>query len=237
MIAVFGIVATGYGTFSLIYNYNHGKGLSGYGLLLLILGILALGTILALYVISYITKRKHKNETFQSKDGTKEETKESNLIEEPRKAETTEKKEELKSAKKVDYTSRPESRRASSYSYSYSTVYIKQVGYGPILRVEGSRIIDMRTNTYYRIEGNMVIQDGYGPVFEIRDNQIKDAFGSYLYEISGSNINKVFGGFYASVGGNYITLYDLSVKYEMTDSISKKQLLAISALLFGRYWY
>ena len=123
----------------------------------------------------------------------------------------------------------------SSPSYSYSTVYVKQVGYGPLLRVEGERIIDMRTNTYYRLENNMVMQEGYGPVFEIRGNQIKDAFGGYLYEISGSNINKVFGGFYASISGNYITLYDLSIKYEMTDSLSKRQLLAVAALLFGKY--
>ena len=79
------------------------------------------------------------------------------------------------------------------------------------------------------------MQEGYGPMFEIRGNQIKDAFGGYLYEISGSNINKVFGGFYASISGNYITLYDSSIKYEMTDSLSKKQTLAVAALLFGKY--
>lgn len=123
----------------------------------------------------------------------------------------------------------------SSSSYSYSTVYVKQVGYGPALRVEGDRIIDMRTNTYYRLENNVVMQDGYGPVFEIRGNQIRDVFGGYLYEISSSNINKTFGGFYASISGNYITLYDSSIKYEMTDSLSKRQMLAIVALLFGKY--
>lgn len=73
-----------------------------------------------------------------------------------------------------------------------------------------------------------------GKELEIKDFS-KEAFGNYLYEISGSNINKVFSGFYASAGRNYIILYDLSVKYEITDNISKKQLLAISALLFGRY--
>ena len=124
---------------------------------------------------------------------------------------------------------------SSSSSYSVSTVYVKQVGYGPLLRVEGNRILDMRSNTYYRIEDNMVMQEGYGPVFEIRGNQIKNAFGSFLYELSGSNINKVFGGFYASISGNYITLYDLSIKYEMTDSLSKSQILAVAALLFGKY--
>lgn len=48
-------------------------------------------------------------------------------------------------------------------------------------------------------------------------------------------IGTVFGGFYASISGNYITVHDLSVKYEMTDRLSKTQLLAVSALLFGKY--
>ena len=93
----------------------------------------------------------------------------------------------------------------------------------------------MRTNTYYRIEGNVVNQEGCGIRYEIRGNQIRDAFGGYLYELSGSNINKVYGGFYASISGNYITLFDLSQKYEMTDSLSKKQILVAAALLFGAY--
>ena len=135
----------------------------------------------------------------------------------------------------MEYTSRPKNTYRSSPSYSYSTVYVKQVGYGPLLRVEGNRILDMRTSAYYRIEGGLVKQEGYGPVFEIRGNQIKNAFGGYLYELSGSNINKVYGGFYASISGNYITLYDLSIKYEMTDSLSRNQILAVAALLFGNY--
>ena len=93
----------------------------------------------------------------------------------------------------------------------------------------------MRTSTYYRIENNNVMQEGYGICYEIRGNQIRDAFGGYLYELSGSNINKVFGGYYASISGNYITLYDLSTKFETTDSLSKKQVLAVAALLFGNY--
>ena len=136
---------------------------------------------------------------------------------------------------KENYSQRTNTSYKSSPIYSCSTVYVKQVGYGPLLRVEGDRIIDMRSNTYYRLENNMLMQDGYGPVFEIRGNQIKNAFGGYLYEISGSNINKTFGGFYASISGNYITLFDLSIKYEMTNQLSKKQLLAVVALLFGKY--
>ena len=93
----------------------------------------------------------------------------------------------------------------------------------------------MRNNTYDHIENNLVYQDGYGVIYEISGNRIRDAFGGYFYEISGSNINKVFGGFYASISGNYITLFDLSKKYEMTDSLSKKQLLVVAMLLFGKY--
>ena len=91
----------------------------------------------------------------------------------------------------------------------------------------------MRSNTYYRIQGNTVNQDGGGPVFEISGNSIRSAFGGYLYEISGNNINKIFGGFYASISGNYITLFDSSEKYEITDRLNQKQLLAITALLFA----
>ena len=73
---------------------------------------------------------------------------------------------------------------------------------------------------------------GSGPVFEISGNRIREAFGGYLFEISGSSINKTCGGFYASISGNYIQTYDLSEKYEMTDSFNRLQLLAIVALLF-----
>ena len=140
-----------------------------------------------------------------------------------------------KEMEKEKFVQRIQKPSPSFSSSSVSTVYVKQVGYGPLLRVEGNRILDMRSNTYYRIENNIVNQEGYGPVFEIRGNQIKNAFGGYLYELSGSNINKVFGGFYASISGNYITLYDLSIKYETTDSLSKSQILAVAALLFGKY--
>ena len=90
----------------------------------------------------------------------------------------------------------------------------------------------MHSNAYYRIQGNIVYQDGSGVVYEINGKRIRSAFGSYLFEISGSNINKIFGGFYASISGGYITVHDLSEKYEMTDSFSASQLLVIAALLF-----
>lgn len=226
-ITVFGIVGTIYGAYLLAYHFNHGKGLFAPALALLIFGVLALAVSAIMHISNYLASKKKKDEPLPMKEEKVEE------VETP--------KEEIKpipcskpvskTKDKAEYSS----RSSYSSSYSYSTVYVKQVGYGPLLRIEGNRIIDMRTNTYYRIEDNLVKQEGYGPLFEIRGNQIKDAFGSYLYEISGSNINKVFGGFYASISGNYITLFDLSIKYEMTDSLSKRQLLAVAALLFGRY--
>ena len=231
MIAVFGITGTVYGAYLLIYHFNHGKGLNIPSLILLILGSIALITFLVLYIISIIQRKKMKKVIASIEQNDIQEEVVDTPIEEKESISVvnTEPKE------KKEYVPSSNNEYRSSSSYSVSTVYVKQVGYGPVLRIEGTRVIDMRTNTYYRIENNMVMQDGYGPIFEIRGNQIKDAFGGYLYELSGNNINKVFGGFYASISGNYITLYDLSIKYETTDSLSRRQILVVAALLFGKY--
>ena len=230
LIMVLGIVGTAYGIHLLIYHFNKGNGLNVLALLLLILGIVCLVFTILLLGSIYLAQKKKKNEEI--------------VIDQPveEKVEVVEPKKEEKPAPKVDkknvetpYVPR-EKRTYSSSSNSYvSTCYVKQVGYGPLLRVEGNRILDMRNNTYYRIENNIVNQDGYGIRYEINGSQIRDAFGGYLYEISGSNINKVFGGFYASISGNYITLFDSSRKYEMTESLSKKQLLVVAVLLFSNY--
>ena len=111
---------------------------------------------------------------------------------------------------------------------------MKKVGYGPILEIRGNRIKDMRTLTYYRIEGEHIYEEGGGIRYSIYGNQIKDTFGGYMYELSGSNINKVFGGFYASISGSYITKYDNSEKYEVTCSLNKSQTLLIAILVFGK---
>ena len=228
MIAVFGIFGTAYGTHLVVYHYKNGNGLNVPSLMLLIFGGLALVFSVALYISVLIQNKKKESQVYPTE--SIEEKKEESAKEETKpvvKAKPVEKRE-------YEYTPR-EKASYSSYSSYASTIYVKQVGYGPILRIESNRILDMRTNAYYRIENNMVKQEGSGPLFEIRGNQIKNTFGGYLYEISGSNINKVYGGFYASISGNYITLYDLSIKYEMTDSLSRNQLLAVSALLFGKY--
>ena len=237
-IGVFGIVGTVYGLYSLVYNLNHGKGLSILALLLFIFGLISLILYLLINISKRLAAKKRieepvvKEEIIEDKvDTTKIEEKptEVQALEEPKeKEEVEEEHEEIPRG----YGARSDTSY-EPYRESYaSTSYVKEVGYGPLLRVSGSMILDMRSNTYYRIEGNNVYQDGYGIRFEIRGNQIRDVFGSYLYEISGSNINKVFGGFYASISGNYITLYDSSRKFEMTDSLSKKQILVAIALLF-----
>ena len=110
---------------------------------------------------------------------------------------------------------------------------MKKVGYGPVLRVTGSEILDMRTNTYYRIEGNRVNQCGYGPMFEISGSRIRAAFGGYLFEISGDNVSRTFGGYYASFSGAFLKTHDLSEQYEISGSLSLRQRLVVVALLFG----
>ncbi len=230
-IGVVGIIGTAYGSYLLIYHYNHGKGLFVPGLLLLIIGLVSLAFFITFSISVYISKKKNKKDPEPIEVKKEEPSSEA----ENEKKEVVETKQVTREYKSTPNASRTSVRYESGSSYSSSTIYIKQVGYGPILRINGNRILDMRNNTYYRIEDNIVNQEGYGIRYEIRGNQIRDAFDGYLYELSGDNINKVFGGFYASISGNYINLYDLSAKYETTDSLSKKQILVFAALAFGKY--
>ena len=239
-IAAFGFVAVAYGTYSLVSHLKNDDGIFLPGLLMLIAGALALLTLLVLILIDAFKRIRNKEliETPINEDSYEEaikveEEEEKHISENPINIDED-------GIENVDEYEEEEftpsyTRSYSSSSYSYSTIYVKEIGYGPVLRIDGSRILDMRNNVYYHIENNIVIQDGYGPAFEIRGNQIKDVYGSYLFEISGNNINKVFGGFYASISGNYITLFDSSRKYETTESLSRNQILIVAALLFGRY--
>ena len=226
---VFGIFGTIYGAYLLVYHLNAGNGLNVVALILLIAGVISLVFSIALLTSRYLAIRKRINITapIEEKNEVIEEKKDVK----PSKEEV---KEQAEPIKRTQYVQRSNPIR-SSYSSSSYTTYVKLVGHGPVLRVEGNRILDMRNNAYYRIQDNMVYMEGSGPIYEIRGNQIKNAFGGYLYELSGNNINKTFGGFYASISGSYITLFDLSQKYELTDSLSKNQTLAVIALLFGKY--
>ena len=227
------IVCIAYGGGTLIYHFSKGNGLSVHALILLIIGVVCLVIFLVLYIVSLIQKKTQASEQPEPAPEIVEDVNnEEPVEEEPQEVNSQDDDVDYASIEHVNPTNI--SHRPSS-SNGGRTIYVKKVGYGPVLRFEGDRILDMRSNTYYHIQGNMVNQDGGGPAFEISGSKIRSAFGGYLYEISGSNINKVFGGFYASISGNYITLFDASVKLETTGSLNQKQLLVVAALLFGTY--
>ena len=233
MYIVLAFVLTFYGGFMIIYNLNHDKAPSILSIVFFCFGVVLFIIYLVLLIITLVRKKKapvtvvseiKKEEVEEFKPEVKEEVKKE---ESTPKVEKAAPRSDVVYERKTSYTSRSSSCGGSAY--------IKKVGYGPVIRVNESQILDMRTNTYYRLQGNIVHQEGSGPVYEISGNRIRSAFGGYLYEISGSSINKVYGGYYASLSGGYITLVDLSEKYEITDSLSTKQILAVVALLFGEY--
>lgn len=245
---VLALVLTIYGAYSVIYNVTHQKDIALLGLIFLMVGSILLIIYLVLFVISFIQRKNNKAVEEEIIDAPviekveekpTEEPKREEIKEEPKVVEEEVEEETEIEEDEVDYSDEVD------YVYEYEpvpprrtydrTVYVSKSGYGVVLRVTGSEILDMRTNTYYVIEGNMVKKNGYGPVYEISGNRIRSAFGSYLYEISGSNVNKVFGGFYASISGNSIQVHDLSARYEMSSSLSLNQQLAVVALLFGTY--
>lgn len=220
-----------YGIYSLLYSAVHDEDMPILGLVFLIAGVVLSIVYITLLVISYIQKNK---KPVVVENVVVEEKVEEPVVE----AKVEEKPVTEKEVGHVDtyipkgYVNRSRYDRDDDYG---STIYVKLVGYGPVLRVTGSEVLDMRSNTYYRIQGNMINKDGSGPAFEISGNKIRVAFSSYLYEISGDNVNKVFGGYYASFNGAYLQTYDLSQKYEITGSLNIKQKLAVVALLFGTY--
>ena len=228
MFLVAAIVLTTYGGYSIIYNAAHNKSISILAIIFLSVGGVMLITFLVLFTISYFQVKKRKELEEPSKE-VAEQIAEEIKVEEPK---------EEKPVNRPTYSSRNDyeyTPSRSRYDSDYSTVYVKRVGYGPVLRVEGSRILDMRSNTYYSIEGKILNENGRGPVYELSGDKVRIYSGRYLYELSGNNVNKVFGGFYASFSGNYLQTFDLKEKYEIDGSINKSQKLAVIALLFGEY--
>lgn len=229
---VLSLVLTIYGAYSLIYNSVHGKEAPLLAVIFVIAGGILLVLFLILNIVSYFQNKK--------KVVTSNDVKVEEKVEEAVQEVTTEDK---PVSEKKPETPRNSSRGEVTYTRSRSSTrdfdggsgYVKLVGYGPVLRVNDAEILDMRSNTYYRIEGNLVKQSGCGPVYEISGNKIKLAFGGYLYEISGGNVNKIYGGFYASMSGGYLQTHDLKEKYEIPTDLNLKQKLAIVALLFGTY--
>ena len=235
---VIAIVLTMYGGFSVFYSAAHHKDIPDYGVILLIVGGAMFVVFFILFIIS-LFQRKKEPKNPKVVEAQTEET----IIEEI--SDVEELKEELESEEEVESEVEiiPVTKSLRDDDDDFEPVvrprrfggsaYIKQVGYGPVLRVENENILDMRSNTYYRIEGNMVKRSGGGPVYEISGNRIKEAFGSYLYEISGSNINKTYGGYFASISDSYIQTVDLSERYEISGELNLSQKLAVVALLFG----
>ena len=240
---VLGLVLTIYGGYSLIYNYVNDKDIPGLGIAFLIVGVALLLLYFVLFAISWFQKKRIVSDQEEPVDEPLVEEASTEEVEKPIEEETAEKK--VTEDSKDDYDSSYEKytpreriayqRNRSIYDSDGGSGYVKKVGYGSVLRIENNRILDMRTNTYYSIEGNIVSELGSGPVFEISGNRIKSAFGGCLYEISGNNVNKVYGGFYASFSGNYLQTNDLECVYEISCNLSSKQRLAVVALLFGCY--
>lgn len=241
---VLSIVMCAYGGSLFIYNLKGDGGFPVGFLILFIVGLI----LIILYVIYRIYR--FKNNRFKKHAPSKpvhfdkkEEIKEDKIEESNannKKVDAKDVVEEKINQEKVvkrdyQYTSNKYDSTPSFYRREVRTVYINRMGYGPALRVEGNRIFDMRNGTYYRIDGYIVNQEGSGPIYEISSNRIRAAYGSYLYEISGNNINKIYGGFFASINGNILSTYDSSQRFEFDGSLSSKQILAVVAILFGRY--
>ena len=225
---VLAIVLTAYGGYSIIYNTNHQKDIPVLGIVFFVIGLAMLVLFLILLIISVFQKKKAPvMDTIKEPEKIEEKVEE--VIIEKKEEEPVLVEEPLPKTYQKDVTY--QSNRTVSRSYGGSA-YIKKVGYGPVLRVEEDEILDMRSNTYYRIDGNIVKRSGSGPVYEISGNRIRSAFGSYLFEISGGSVYKTFGGFYASISGGYLQAHDLAEKYEISGSLSLKQQLAVVALLF-----
>ena len=128
-IAVFGIFGTVYGAYLLAYHFNHGNGMNVGAAVLLSSGLLFLVTFLVLYTISYFQKKKAK-ETAPIEAEVIEDKVVEPIVEEKKPSIKT-----TPSMKQEEYVSRSETTRSSYSSYDYSTVYVKQVGYGPLLIV------------------------------------------------------------------------------------------------------
>lgn len=195
--------------------------------------------LLLFYLITYI----HSNRTKGNKGKPEEDKKEQEVIEPVEKQEDAAPQINIEVEKEEEASHENVVRRpnvASDYPSSYTTRtpsvsgYVKEVGRGPIFEINGNQLRDMRSNTYYSLNGNYVYRQGSGMIYRIEGNRIISLNGTPLFELSGSNIHKVFGGYYASIRGDYITKHDLSEKYEMTSSFAPNMMLLIGALLFAR---
>ena len=221
---VLAIVLTSYGGFGVIYHYYHNQKLSILSLVFLIVGATMLLFYLALSIVDIC--RKKKEPPVYDEPIKEEEYDEPSPNKDPYQKDTR---------LRYEYNATPTpAKHQSRYDVDISAM-VRKTGYGPVLDINGNRIRDMRTNTYYRVEGGYVKQEGSGPVYRIDGNRIGKAYGEFLYEINGDNVNKIFGGYYASISSNVIQTFDLSERYEINGSLNLNMKLAVIAILFGIY--
>jgi len=225
---VLALVLSIYGGYSVFSSIRDQKDVPALGIVFFALGLMLLIIYFGVFMVGFIKKKLHPVKKEEPKAEEKEEAEEKAVEEKPKP--TPAPKYEPRDDVTYERVSRPARRE-----FGGDSGYVRLVGYGPVLRIEEAEILDMRNNTYYKIEDNYVKQSGYGPVFEIRGNQIRSAYGGYLYEISGSSVNKVYGGYYASMSGGTLQTHDLKEKYEIPSSMNMRQKLAVVALLFGTY--
>ena len=133
----------------------------------------------------------------------------------------------------VEYDYGRPRERTESCSPRYRSVYVSQVGYGPVLEWQGNRVRDMRSNRYYRLEGSYLYAEGSGLSYEISGGRIKTISGNPLFEIHGDHISRVFGGHFASISGNSLSTDDQSARYASSGSLTSLQWLVTVTLLLG----
>lgn len=223
---VIAILLTVYGAFFASTQYGKNQGLFVSAIVALSIG----ATMLLVYSILYaIGQQKAKRLAKQQKPEVHEEPEYREEVEKPKE----EPKREPRPTSYARYETPTYPSRPSRSRYDSETCYVREVGIGPILEINGNRIRDMRNNEYYRLEGNDVFHNGSGLAYHISGNQIRTIHGGMLFEKSGDRINKVFGGFYASISGNRMTKYDLSRILEISGPLSDKMILVVTVLGLG----
>lgn len=218
---VIAILLLAYGGFTAIYQRGKNEPLFISALIAFFIGL----AMMILYVVLYFIKKKKDQEIPPTKE--KEEAANATMIEPIKKASVE--KEVVQESAPHEYAPRQERPYRSNDA---ARGYVRHMGHGPVLEVQGMRIRDMRSNVYYRIEGSFVYSDQQGLVYEIRGNQIKGISAGGLFEIQGDQLRRTFGGPFASLNGGYITIHDGLEKYEYPSDLNRSQLLVVAALLF-----
>ena len=211
-----------YGGYTAIYHHDKNRALFISGIVAFFIGL----AMLIIYVVLRFAKKKKDPEAMPEEK--KEEAVDATMIE-PIKKVSMEKEIVLEEVAHVKAPRQGYSNRTTDVARGY----VRHMGHGPVLEVQGMRIRDMRSNIYYRIDGSYVYSEQGGLSFELQGNRIKSLAGAGLFELQGDQLRRVFGGAFASVNGAYITTYDGLEKYECPSDLNRSQLLVVAALLFN----